>query len=136
ENQSACRSNDPQASCNTPCALMADNATCCARILNYTNPAARIVVWSDMFDPNHNAVDHFYLVNGSWEGSWKGLPPDVIIANWNSGKAAQALKWFAGRGHPQILAGYYDDGLDNFKHWHKEAQGIPQIKGFLYTTWQ
>jgi hypothetical protein len=116
--------------------LLADNVGRCVEILKRVNPKAQVIVWSDMFDPNHNAVDHFYLVNGTWEGSWKGLPPDVIIANWNSGKAAQSLKWFAGRGHPQILAGYYDDGLDNFKHWHKEAQGIPQTKGFLYTTWQ
>jgi hypothetical protein len=116
--------------------LLADNVGRCVEILKRVNPKAQVIVWSDMFDPNHNAVDHFYLVNGTWEGSWKGLPPDVIIANWNSGKAAQSLKWFAGRGHTQILAGYYDDGLDNFKHWHKEAQGIPQIKGFLYTTWQ
>jgi hypothetical protein len=116
--------------------LLADNVGRCVEILKRVNPKAQVLVWSDMFDPNHNAVDHFYLVNGTWEGSWKGLPPDVIIANWNSGKAAQSLKWFAGRGHTQILAGYYDDGLDNFKHWHKEAQGIPQIKGFLYTTWQ
>ena len=50
-------------------------------------PSARVVVWSDMFDPHHNAVDNYYLVNGSLEGSWEGLAPRVIIANWNGGKA-------------------------------------------------
>ena len=32
-----------------------------------------VVVWSDMFDPNHNAVDDYYLVNGTLAGSWEGL---------------------------------------------------------------
>ena len=43
-----------------------------------------------------------------WKGSWEGLPRDVIIANWNGGKAPESLKFFAGRGHPQLIAGYYD----------------------------
>jgi len=29
-------------------------------------------VWSDMFDPLHNAVDHYYAVKGSLKDSWKG----------------------------------------------------------------
>ena len=52
-----------------------------------------------MFDPHHNAVDKYYLVNGSLKGSWEGLARDVIIANWNGDKAAESLKFFADRGH-------------------------------------
>ena len=37
-------------------------------------PRAEMIVWSDMFDPNHNAVKEYYLVNGTLEGSWEGLP--------------------------------------------------------------
>ena len=58
------------------------------------------------------------------------------IANWNSGQAAKSLKFFAGHGHPQILAGYYDGDLGNFKHWDAAAKGVPGVTGFLYTTWQ
>jgi hypothetical protein len=125
-----------QAMKQTPGALLAANARRCVEILKEVNPKARIVVWSDMFDPYHNAVDHYYLVNGSLKESWKGLPVDVIIANWNGGKAAESLKWFADRGHPQIISGYYDGGLDNFKHWDAAAKGVPGINGFMYTTWQ
>ena len=78
------------------------------KIVRDLDPKANIVIWSDMFDPNHNAVDRYYAVNGSLKGSWEGLPADVTIVNWNSGKAADSLKFFAGRGHKQILAGFYD----------------------------
>jgi hypothetical protein len=120
----------------SPGELLAENVTRCVRIIKDITPKAEIVVWSDMFDPHHNAVKQYYLANGSFEGSWKGLPADVIIANWNGDKAEASLKWFAERGHPQLLAGYYDAGLDGFKHWHEAAKGVPKVAGFMYTTWQ
>jgi hypothetical protein len=120
----------------TPGALLADNARRCVEIIKEINPKARIVVWSDMFDPNHNAVERYYLVNGPWTESWKGLPPEVMIANWNGGKATASLKWFAERGHPQIVAGYYDGDLSNFKKWDAAAKDVPKVTGFMYTTWR
>jgi len=125
-----------QAEKKTPGELLAENFGRCAKIIKEINPKADIVVWSDMFDPNHNAVASYYLVNGSLEGSWKGLPEGTIIANWNGGKAARSLKWFADRGHPQIIAGYYDAGLGNFDKWQTTAKGVPNVIGFMYTTWQ
>jgi hypothetical protein len=125
-----------QESKQTPGTLLAANARRCVEIIKEINPKARIVVWSDMFDPHHNAVDRYYLVNGSLAESWKGLPEDVIIANWNSGKASASLKWFADRGHPQIIAGYYDGNLSNFKKWDAAAKDVPKVSGFMYTTWQ
>ncbi len=125
-----------QGSGQTPGALLAENVKRCVKILKEINPKARIVVWSDMFDPNHNALDRYYLCNGPMTESWKGLPQEVIVANWNSGKAAASLKWFAERGHTQVIAGYYDGDLANFKKWDAAAQGVPGVTGFLYTTWQ
>jgi hypothetical protein len=116
--------------------LLADHVARCIRILKEINAAAKVVAWSDMFDPNHNAVDHYYLVRGSLSGSWSGLSNDVIIANWNIDRAAESLKWFAALGHPQIIAGYYDTSLDNYKKWDLAARGAPKINGFMYTTWQ
>jgi hypothetical protein len=125
-----------QATGKTPGALLAANARRCVEILKEVNPDARVVVWSDMFDPHHNAVDHYYLVNGSLKGPWEGLPREVIVANWNGGKAAASLKWFAERGHPQLIAGYYDAGVGNFKRWDDAARGVPKVIGFMYTTWE
>ena len=89
-----------------------------------------------MVGPNHSAtVKDYYLVNGTLAGSWEGLDRSVIIANWNAGKAKASLDFFAGRGHPQVLAGYYD-GDDNFATWDVPRQGVPGVLGFMYTTWQ
>ena len=120
----------------TPGQLLAENVRQCTTILKSVNPNARIFVWSDMFDPTHNAVDSYYLVNGSLKGSWEGLPRDVIIANWNGGKARESLAFFAGRGHRQLIAGYYDvDDLSNFQTWDSAARDVKGIIGFMYTTW-
>jgi hypothetical protein len=128
---------DAEESKLSPGERLAANFKKCVEIVRKANPKARIVVWSDMFDPHHNAVDKYYLVNGSWKGSWEGLSKDVVIANWNSGKGAESLKFFSDRGHKQVLAGYYDSpGLTNFTSFDKAAKGIPGVTGFMYTTWQ
>lgn len=119
----------------TPGELLADNARRCVGFIKEVNPEARAVVWSDMFDPNHNAVKDYYLVNGTLAGSWEGLDRSVWIANWNGGKAKASLDFFARRGHPQVLAGYYDDD-DNFATWDAAARGVEGVKGFMFTTWQ
>jgi hypothetical protein len=120
----------------SPGELLADNVARCVRIIKDIDSKAEIVVWSDMFDPHHNAVDKYYLVNGSLEGSWKGLPEGTVIANWNGGQAEKSLKFFAERGHGQVIAGYYDAGVSNFDKWLAAAKGTPKVVGFMYTTWQ
>lgn len=121
----------------TPGQILADNATRCVNLIREVRPDAEIVVWSDMFDPFHNAVDQYYLVNGSLKGSWEGLPREVTIANWYLGKSGQGLRFFSDRGHRQILAGYYDvDDLSNFQSWDAAAAGVKGVNGFMYTTWE
>ena len=128
---------DAERSGKTPGRRLAENVRRCAEIVRGVSPGARLVVWSDMFDPHHNAVEKYYLVNGPWTGSWEGLPKDVVMANWNGGKATASLKFFADRGHPQILAGYYDSpDLRGFTKWDSTARGVPGVVGFMYTTWQ
>jgi hypothetical protein len=120
----------------SPGELLADNVKRCVGMIKEVDPKARILVWNDMFDPFHNAVDKYYLVDGSWKDSWKGLPEDVVIVNWNGGKAAKSLKFFADRGHRQIIAGYYDGDETNFQRWAAAAKDVPRVTGFIYTTWQ
>ncbi len=120
----------------TPGALLADNVRLCTRIIASVTPRARVFVWSDMFDPHHNAVDSYYLVNGSLKGSWEGLSRPVVIANWNGGKARESLTFFDRRGHHQLIAGYYDvDDLSNFQSWDAAARDTRGVMGFMYTTW-
>ncbi len=122
----------------TPGQLLADNVKQCISILREVNPDGRIYVWSDMFDPNHNAVKGpYYLVNGSYDGSWDGLDKDVIILPWYYEKRAESLKFFADRGNKQVIAGYYDSKPERVVDWLNAAKTVPgSVIGVMYTTWQ
>lgn len=127
-------------SCNRPGRsageLLAGNVRRCVETVRKIRPEARLCVWSDMFDPHHNAVADFYLVNGDLAGSWEGLPKGMTVVNWNSGKPQQSLPWFGKRGHPQVLAGYYDGDPANITKWLQAGAGVPGIEGVMYTTWR
>lgn len=107
-------------------------------------PLAPIYVWGDMFDPNMNAVDNYFLVEGDLTGSWTGLPADVIPMNWNLGALNASAAWFAGLNsqqpvaHRQVIAGYYDsgDGAASATTELAQVRGIPGVLGLMYTTWQ
>lgn len=118
--------------------ILADHVQRCGKILQRVAPQAEVLDWSDMFDPHHNAVDNYYLVGSTLEKSWEGLAPEMIVVNWNSGKASKSLRFFAGRRHRQIIAGYYDtDNVEaEVKAWSEAARGVPKVQGFLYTTWR
>jgi hypothetical protein len=116
--------------------ILAENARECVKILREVNPGGRIYVWSDMFDPNHNAHDNYYLVRGNLTGSWEGLDKDVIVVPWYFEKRAESLKFFANRGHSQLIAGYYDHNPAQIKEWLKAAQGVSNVRGIMYTTWR
>ncbi|MBI3875245.1 MAG: hypothetical protein HY300_04665, partial [Verrucomicrobia bacterium] len=117
-------------------AILADNVRTCCSILREVNPGGRIYVWSDMFDPNHNAHDDYYLVRGDLAGSWEGLDKDVIIVPWLYGKRNESLKWFADRGHRQVIAGYYDASPEKVRDWLDAAKNVNGVLGVMYTTWK
>jgi hypothetical protein len=117
----------------TPGQLLADNARFCTQLLD----GATVYAWNDMFDPFHNAVKGpYYLVNGAYTGSWEGLDKSVVIMNWNFGKRDQSLKFFADRGHRQILAGYYDHKPEQIRDWLASAAKVEGVIGVMYTTWK
>ena len=128
---------DCQALKQTAGELLAANVRKCTALAKQVSPKAERFVWSDMFDPHHNAHDNYYLVRGTLAGSWEGLAKDTVIVNWNSGKARQSLEFFAKRGHSQILAGYYDGRPDSIRGWLETAKALggANVKGAMYTTW-
>ena len=118
-------------------AILAENVKTCARILREVNPGGNIYVWSDMFDPNHNAHKNYYLVRGDLSGSWEGLDKDIIIVPWYFEKRKESLKFFADRGHHQVIAGYYDHKPEQLTDWLQTAQSHESsVIGVMYTTWQ
>lgn len=109
-------------------------------------PDATVYTWSDMFTPYHNArpfesrEEYYYLTHGNWDGAWEGLPEDVKILNWYA-REKEALHFFAERGHEQVLCGYYDARDEerlkrNVSRWMTLSEGIPNVVGMMYTTWQ
>jgi hypothetical protein len=127
----ACRRKD-----RTAGQLLAENMRQCVAVIRKVNPTARLCVWSDMFDPAHNARGDFYLVNGDLAGSWEGLPKEMTIVNWNRGEAAKSVPWFGQRGHTQVLAGYYDGKPADIAAWLKTGANVTGLRGAMYTTWR
>lgn len=122
----------------TPGELLAWNVKQSAQIIHDLRPDAEVWVWNDMFDPNHNAVEHYYAVNGPLTGSWRGLDKSIGIVNWNGGKALASSKFFADLGQRQILSGYYDGDRDGsaIRKWIDGTRDMPGIAGAMYTTWE
>ena len=122
----------------TPGELLAANVHKAAQVIRDVRPDAEIWVWNDMFDPMHNAVDHFYAVNGPLAGSWKGLDPGIGIVNWHGGLMGKNCPFFADLGLKQILSGYYDGDEDGsgIAKWIEATKGVPGVVGAMYTTWE
>ncbi|HOJ38836.1 MAG TPA: hypothetical protein PKX93_00085 [bacterium] len=106
-------------------------------ILKRYNPQVQPYIWSDMFDPYHNARPDYYLVRGDFTGSWNYLPREVVIALWGGKPREKSLKFFTDNGFKILIANYHDaDTLDEVKGWWNIAENFPGVRGFLYTTWQ
>lgn len=125
----------------TPAATLAWNIQRCTDLITANDPGRLIYIWSDMLDPNHNAARHgpYYLVKGDgpWYGSWRGLPRDIGILNWQQDPQTRrdSILHFAGLGHHQVLAGYYDGQAGAIAGWLREARGVAGVDGVMYTTW-
>lgn len=118
-----------------PTALLGELLNRCEATLRKENPKARLFVWSDMFDPNQSAKDPYYLVAGGWKNSWKSLPKDMAVVNWN-GLNPDSLSWFSRHDTDQILAGYLDGSPGDIQAWLAQAGNSSRVIGVMYTTWQ
>ena len=108
-----------------------------AQIIRSHLPEAQIYVWSDMFDPNHNAHGNYYLVDGDFTGSWRHLPKNIVMAVWGGEPREKSLRFFADAGFQALVACYYDaDDLNEAKGWLQLARPLPNVRGFMYTPWQ
>ena len=130
------------------CAACRDNADSAAEILGkavrlqadiirVSSPDAAILLWSDMFDPNHNARDNYCLFNGDFAGSWRYLPEGVVVACWNAATRRESLAHFDHLGLRTIAAAYFDSGSDeNTRAWLEAMSAVAGASGAMYTTWR
>jgi len=129
----------------TPGEMLAENVRYCIDTVRAVDPGKPAAVWSDMFDPHHNAKadGYYYLVRGKgpWSGSWEGLDSATTIVNWNSGEKGMrdSIRHFEKMGNAQVLAGYYDSpDLGWINKWiaaYEEETGKTP-KAVMYTTWR
>ena len=107
------------------------------QILRDLQPGAEVFIWSDMLDPYHNAHGDFFLVDGDFTGSWKFVPHDLVIVDWNYARREESLRHFSQNGFRVMAAAYYDSGsLDNPRDWLRALRKVPAAVGIMYTTWQ
>jgi hypothetical protein len=117
--------------------ILGDCITKQVRLIRYVNPDAEILIWSDMLDPNHNAHDNYYLVDGDFTGSWNYIPKDLVIVCWYYNKRVESLGFFSSLGFRTLAGAYYDgDTLDNPRGWLEVLDKTPEACGIMYTTWR
>jgi hypothetical protein len=140
---------EPDGQQRTPGQILARHVKNAVAIVRRVAPDKPIYTWSDMFTPYHNARPfqegkkvngYYWLANGNWDGAWEGLGKDIIVMNWYS-PDDRTPKFFAERGHKQVLCGYYDvktadDMKKNIHKWVQATRGVPDVLGFMYTTWK
>ena len=98
--------------------ILGDCVTRQYQMIRAANPQAEVYVWSDMFDPNHNAREKYYLIDGSFDGTWNYIPKDLVIGCWYYEKRDLSLAFFSKLGYQTLAAAYYDaDDLENPKGW-------------------
>jgi hypothetical protein len=119
-------------------ALLAYNIRRCCEIARSAGGGKPLYVWSDMFDPYHNARRDYYLVNNSLSGSWKGLDSEVTVMKWGEPeKAGKSLAFFSGRVKRIMIAGFYDGDVEtNRALWASAVGETPNVVGVMYTTWR
>ncbi len=120
----------------TASALVGDTTQWLYDQIHAVNPKAQVLVWSDMFDPYHNAVNKYFLVDGSLEGTWKYLPKDMGIMCWNFNQRKASLEFFSSHGFKTFAsAGPDSAALNNPKGWMAVMDTTPGATGIMYTTW-
>jgi len=133
---------------------LAANIEFCYNLLHDFEPDKPIYLWSDMYDPYHNAALYPIAQNANPHTlSWEGLNKNIIITNWNFDKTLvdsddvanadgverykRSLDFFDSLDHDQILAGYYDDRFTSDPtgedEWYQYAQNV-RYAGTMYST--
>jgi len=116
---------------------LAWNVEVCRNLCREILPGRTVWVWSDMFDPQHNAVERYDLVRDSLADAWEGLDRDVVIVNWNRDAAAESLRFFHQRGHRQIVGAFYDTDVEtDHRQWAEALKPLETPVGVIYVTWQ
>lgn len=100
-------------------------------------PDAEFYVWNDLVDPYALQGDGKNAgMYSSMKGVWDLLPRDLGIGYWTYRWREEGTRFFAERGHPLLLCGYYDEKvLKRSLDWMDLAVRTPNCRGVMYCTW-
>ena len=116
--------------------LLGECITRQVQILRRYMPGVEVLIWSDMLDPHHNAHGNYYLVSGNFNGSWRHVPKDLVMAVWGDKPQEKNLRFFSEQGFRTLGACYYDaDDLTDVKGWIELARRTRGTQGLMYTPW-
>ena len=127
-----------RASGKTMAQLIAEDVKLQCDAIRAVCPDATIYSWSDMFDPNHNAREHYFALASSLTGIWDLIPKDLVICCWKEGRGeATSAGFFEKLGFRTQVALYYDQ--DDFLLTRKgldAAMACPNCRGVVFATWR
>ena len=127
-----------RASGKTMAQLIAEDVKLQCEAIRAVCPDATIYSWSDMFDPNHNAREHYFSMASSLTGIWDLIPKDLVICCWKEGRGeATSAGFFEKLGFRTQVALYYDQ--DDFLLTRKgldAAMACPNCRGVVFATWR
>lgn len=122
---------DPLARGDSPAVILKENLAKCIEIIKSVEPNPGIIVFNDMYDPEHNAVprdalgankkrlSYYPMVNGDFSGSGLALDRCITILNWQTAEKRmtidddvqswkRSLNYFKCLGTNQVISGFYD----------------------------
>ncbi|MCR5413655.1 MAG: hypothetical protein K6F50_02870 [Kiritimatiellae bacterium] len=117
--------------------IYAEAITRAFNTIQKVHPGAEVYIWSDMLDPNHNAVKEYYNCRGSFEDTWKWVPKELVICCWYNKKSHLSMPFFASKGFRTLAAAYYDE-KPPFKYsrkWRDLVLSTEGATGIMYTAW-
>ncbi|MBN1809176.1 MAG: hypothetical protein JW909_08915 [Planctomycetes bacterium] len=101
-------------------------------------PGTRVVMWSDMIDPHHNAAD--YRLEGTAELlARNGYNKKVIAQPWHSGMAEKSVKFLSDLGYsfmPSCQGPPPDASSLKWRYYMDRLCGPEQTKSLQYTHWE
>ena len=117
--------------------ILGDCVTRAHGIIREISPTARVCIWSDMFNPVHNANRRVYYCKGSFENAWAYVPKDIVMVDWYGAKFGESLPFWEKQGFSVIGATYYDAPLERrLVPDLRELGKRKNVIGAVYTTWR
>ncbi len=111
--------------------ILGDCVTKQVAMIRAVNPESEIVVWSDMFDPNHNAGERpggsYFYTGQEFTGSWNYIPKDLIVACWYFDRREKSLTHFDSLGFRTMACCAY--GQRNAVDATKWVESMDKTKG-------